>query len=224
MSKDVVVFDMDGTLLDTERIYQEYWLISAHELGYDMLTAEDMLEFRSLGKKRAKKLMWEKTGDEDSYVKIRKHRFELMDPFLEKNGIPLKPGVMEALKKLKEAGFSLAVATGTVADRSEAFLEGLGLSHFFEYIISTENVENGKPEPDVYLYVCDRLDVDPKITFAVEDSPNGIMSAANAGCRVVMIPDITPPEKELEEHIEYVADDLIEAAEYIIRSKLGEDD
>ena len=100
----------------------------------------------------------------------------------------------------------------------------MGLSHFFEYIISTENVENGKPEPDVYLYVCDCLDVDPKITFAVEDSPNGIMSAANAGCRVVMIPDITPPEKEMEEHIEYVADDLIEAAEYIIRSKLGEDD
>ena len=76
-------------------------------------------------------------------------------------------------------------------------------------------MENGKPAPDVYLYACEQLGVSPETAFAVEDAPNGVRSAVAAGCKAIMVPDLTEPDEELKELIVYRADDLLDAAEYI---------
>ena len=210
-----VIFDMDGTILDTERIYQKYWRIAAEELGYK-LKDEDYLGLRSLGHAFAPGRFLEMTGDNDAYIRIRSRRKELMEPHMDSINIPVKPYAAEALSRLREAGYRLAIATATNVELTEEYLGRAGLREYFDEIISAWMVETGKPAPDIYLYACEALGVRPKDTFAVEDAPNGVVSASTAGCRTIMIPDLTEPDYELSKYIEYRADDLMAAAEFII--------
>lgn len=208
---------MDGTLIDTEKIYQKYWNISAKELGYD-LTEKDMLLFRSLGHSFAVKLAEQLTGSAEAYDEIRNRRKELMDPVMKEIELPVKPTAVEALTLLKENGVRLGVATATRLDRTEEYLERAGLHEYFDELISARSVAQGKPAPDVYLYACSRMNVSPSDAFAIEDAPNGVKAADAAGCKVIMIPDITEPDEEDWKHIVKRADNLLEAAEYIIQA------
>lgn len=208
---------MDGTLIDTEKIYQKYWNISAKELGYD-LTEKDMLLFRSLGHSFAVKLAEQLTGSAEAYDEIRNRRKELMDPVMKEIELQVKPTAVEALTLLKENGVRLGVATATRLDRTEEYLERAGLREYFDELISARSVAQGKPAPDVYLYACSRMNVSPSDAFAIEDAPNGVKAADAAGCKVIMIPDITEPDEEDWKHIVKRADNLLEAAEYIIQA------
>ena len=208
---------MDGTLIDTEKIYQKYWNISTKELGYD-LTEKDMLLFRSLGHSFAVKLAEQLTGSAEAYDEIRNRRKELMDPVMKEIELPVKPTAVEALTLLKENGVRLGVATATRLDRTEEYLERAGLREYFDELISARSVAQGKPAPDVYLYACSRMNVSPSDAFAIEDAPNGVKAADAAGCKVIMIPDITEPDEEDWKHIVKRADNLLEAAEYIIQA------
>ena len=209
-----VLFDLDGTLINTEVIYQKYWKIAADSLGYN-LTAEDFLGFRSLGRTFAVPKMKELTGVDTAYDDIRNCRKKMMDPIMKDMDIPLKPGVHEALILLKDKGFRLGIATATRLDRTYDYLERAGLRDYFDKVISARNVEKGKPAPDVYLYACREMGVEPGDAFAVEDAPNGVRSAASAGCRVIMIPDLTEPDEELKKLLTFRADNLMAAAKYI---------
>lgn len=204
-----IIFDMDGTLLDTERYYRRYWKEAAHDCGYEM-TDEQALSMRSLGRPFAAERIQEFYGTVEAYQQIRNRRMELMNAKLEQDGIPLKPYADETLKELKRRGHRLVIATATDLQRTEFYLKETGLFSYFTQIVCATMVEQGKPAPDIYLYACQELGVEPRKAYAVEDSPNGVLSAYQAGCKVIMIPDQTRPEKELKRMLFRCVDSLKE--------------
>lgn len=190
-----VIFDMDGILIDTERWLNKYWCQAALEAGFAM-KPEHALAIRSLDGKLTEPYLQSIFGEEFDYQAIRNHRRELFNAHIEKYGVDKKPGVDEILDYLKEKGIKAAVATATEPVRAKEYLTAIGVYEKFDKVISAKTVKNGKPAPDVYLFACEELGEKPEDCFAVEDSPNGIMSAYRAGLRVVMVPDLTEPDEE----------------------------
>ena len=193
---DTIIFDLDGTLIDTEKYYRIFWPKALAVFGYTM-SDEQALTMRSLGRPFAEKHLKEMFGNEIDYYAVKDKRKELMEVCLDENGIELKPGVVDLLLWLKEHNFRTAIATATDLHRTTKYLEQLGIIEYFDEIISATMVKEGKPSPDVYLYACEQMNRKPEECFAVEDSPNGALSAYRAGCKVIYVPDQTKPDAEL---------------------------
>ncbi len=191
-----LLFDLDGTLIDTEKYYRRFWRESLRSFGYEM-TDEQALSMRSLGRPFAVDRLKEMYGEDLDYPKVRNKRIELMNACIEENGIDIKSGVVELLTYLRENDYKTAVVTATNIERTTKYLKETGLYDFFDDVISAVMVMQGKPAPDVYLYACEQLGVSPSDCIAVEDSPNGVTSAWSAGCNVIMVPDQTQPDEEL---------------------------
>ena len=206
---DAVIFDMDGTLTDTEKYYQQAWPEALAHFGYEV-TPERVLEFRSLGRPFAPQKFKEWFGEDFDYDMVRDYRRSLVRNLIEINGIPLKKGVVEILKWLIENGITTAIATANEYPRTKRYLDKLGLGGYFDKIICADMVKLGKPAPDIYIYACRELGIAPDRAFAVEDSPNGVRSAYDAGCKVIMVPDLTEPDDELMKLLYARVDDLWE--------------
>ena len=192
---NMILFDMDGTLFDTEKHYQWAWRKAIADAGYE-LDASEVLKLRSLGAPYNVAQFQEWFGEDVDYHAIRQERMNLMKNMLT-NEIPVKPQVPQTLEKLRQMGYSMAVVTATAQEQAVSNLKLAGLLPFFDHVISASMVKRGKPAPDVYLYACEVLGVQPENCYAVEDSPNGVMSAHAAGCRTIMIPDLSQPDAEL---------------------------
>ena len=193
-----VIFDLDGTILDTEKYFRKCWPAAFEHFGYSM-SDEQALSLRSLGRPFAPEYLRKMSGDPDfNYEAVRSYRSELMEETIAKNGLQLKPGAVEILEFLKEHQIVRAVATASPKDRSERYLKQAGILEYFDRIISATMVKEGKPSPDIYEFACRELGFAPEECIAVEDSPNGVLSASRAGCKVVMIPDQDDPAAEIE--------------------------
>ena len=191
------IFDLDGTLIDTEKIYRIIWPQAVKELGFEF-SDERFLSLRSLGRPFAPAKFKEWFGEEFDYDKARKIRKGLFDKYIEEHGIQLKPGAIELLTFLHENNIITAIATATDIERANEYLAMTGLSGYFDKVISATMVPEGKPSPHVYRYACEQLGFDPSECVAVEDAPNGIRSAYAAGLNVIMVPDLTEPDDELK--------------------------
>ena len=208
-----VIFDMDGTLIDTEKYYYTCWKYALECFGYHP-TREQLLAFRSLGRPFSSAYLKGTFGEELEYEKVRAKRQEMFNEFVEKEGIQLKPGAKEILGFLRERGIVTAVATSTNIARTEVYLKKLGLYDLFDRIISASMVERGKPAPDVYAYTCRELGLNPANCMAVEDSPNGVQSAYDAGCKVVMVPDQAPADEKTRKILYGYEDSLMNLKKY----------
>ena len=190
-----VLFDMDGLVLDTEKLYTRFWQEAAKAFGYPM-TKEQALGMRSLNRGAGLAKLQSYFGSSVNYDEIRNKRIELMDAFVEQEGVSLKPGIHELLAFLKEKGIKTSIATSSPMERTLLYLGSVGLQHSFDELVSGYMVEKGKPEPDIYLYAAEKLGVKPENCMVLEDSPAGILAAYRAGCLPVMIPDQDEPTEE----------------------------
>ena len=200
MEKPAFIFDLDGTLIDTEKLYRKYWPMALRDYGYE-LSDERALMLRSLGRPFAPAQFKEWYGDDFDYNLVRQRRKEYVEGHIEKYGIELRPGVKEILEYLRDKNITVAIATATDLERTTRYLEMTGISEFFTDIICATMVKCGKPAPDIYKYACEKLNKKPSECFAVEDAPNGVKSAYDAGLKVIFIPDQAPSDDSFKSMI-----------------------
>lgn len=192
-----VIFDLDGTLIDTEPYYVRFWPEAGRALGYPMTRAQG-LQLRSLGKPYNARFLKRLYGADFSYETLRSKRVELMGDLLETADIPLKAGARALLDFLHTQEVQIALATANAPGKADRLLQKFGLAGDFDRVISAKTVPRGKPAPDVYRYACEQLGLPPEACVAVEDSPNGVISAFGAGCKTVLVPDQSPAEDCLQ--------------------------
>ncbi len=209
-----VLFDMDGVVLDTEKLYARFWREAAAALGHNM-SYEQALGMRSLSSTAGQAQLEKYFGKGVSRAEFREKRIELMDAYIAQNGVDLKPGIRELLDYLDEKKIKRAITTSSPIERVERYLGPHGILKRFDCLCSGEQVKRGKPEPDIYLYGAESLGLRPEDCIAVEDSPAGILSAYRAGCGAVMVPDLDQPDSVTESMLYAKADSLVDIIELI---------
>ena len=202
-----VIFDMDGVILDSEKLYVRFWCEAGRFYGFPM-EEKHALSIRSMARSLASVKLRGIFGSSFDYDAVRSKRVELMDKYVEENGIELKDGAEDLLMYLKENGYRIALATATPPDRAEKYLKAHDLYKYFDVTVSASMVSLGKPAPDIYLLAAERLGLSAQSCLALEDSPNGIRSASSAGCVTVMVPDLDRPNDDILPLLHGVANGL----------------
>ena len=214
-----VVFDMDGILFDTQKIYMITWKEIGEMLGFENF---DVPANKCIGTNRTdQNLILSEYKKDFPFEEFYKLKDELFNKHLEE-GIPLMKGTREILEYLKSVGAKVAVASSSRVDMVKHHLDETGLTDYFDVIVGGDMVEHSKPSPDIYLKACEKLGVEPSQTYAVEDSYNGIRSAAAAGMKVIMIPDVQPPTPEYDAMISARFESLLEFRNNLILKQLME--
>ena len=169
------------------------------------------LNIRSLQYRFAEPYLKRVFGESFDYMAIRETRKQLFAEELQKNGIPVKQGVLPFLQFCKEQQIPTVVATATPKDRATRYLEEVGFLPYFTEIFGSNQVKTGKPFPDIYQAAAQSIGCAPSDCMAFEDAPNGVLSAFYAGCKVVMIPDLSQPDEMLQPFLYAVAPNLEQA-------------
>ena len=190
-----IIFDKDGTLHDTEKVYLQAWKAAAEEFNVPDIenTVRDCTgtTIPWIAEYWAKK--YPDIPFED-YLPSRQHYyFGILE-----QGVPVKEGAYEVLSYLKAQGYKVGMATSTPWDTVEDHLARTDMAKYFDTIVTGDMIEHGKPAPDIYLLAAQRLGVDPAECIGVEDSMSGVRSIHAAGMRPVMIPDMIQPTPEVE--------------------------
>ena len=191
-----VLFDLDGTLIDTEKLYQRFWVEAANRLGYPM-KHEHALAIRAMAAVYAEPLLRQLVCPEFDYHAVRELRREIMEAYIDEHGVEAKPGLLPLLEALKARGLRIGLATATPEPRARKYLRMVGAEAYFDAVTCASMVKKGKPAPDIYLLAAERTGVLPGEALAVEDAPSGVQSAHAAGIRTVLIPDRDEPDEQL---------------------------
>jgi HAD superfamily hydrolase (TIGR01509 family) len=191
-----VIFDMDGLLLDSERLARDAFLHACLEAGWQ----PDMAAYlRCIGSTAAatERILREAHGADFPYAQIVELWSARYHAHIRNDGVPLKPGAVALLDHLRDLSIPMALATSTRRPTTELKLVGAGLDSYFCHMICGEETPRGKPHPDPYLAAADVLHLAPAQCWALEDSENGVRAALSAGCVVFQIPDLVAPSAEM---------------------------
>lgn len=207
-----VLFDMDGLVVDTEKLYSRFWREACGFYGYRM-SYEQSLKMRGLGGQAGEAMLHSFFGEEADYLQLRSKRIELMGTFVDEHGVELKPGILELMDFLEEKGIPAAITSSSPVSRIRKFLAPYGLDTRFRALCSGRDVPRGKPAPDIYLAGAAALGLPAESCLALEDAPAGVESAFRAGCLTVMVPDLDPPGEKVKAMLYGQADCLSDVAQ-----------
>jgi len=191
-----VIFDMDGLMLDTERLAPEAWSNAALAMGVDFdMSLVPAMVGRNWADCNA--MIRERYGETFPCDDLMHAWHVAYDAIVERDGIALKPGLLELLAWLEQENVPKAVATSTRRARAVAKLELTGLMPRFAALVGGDEIARGKPEPDIFLLAAERLSQPPEQCLVLEDSEPGIRAALAAGMTPIMVPDLHPPSADL---------------------------
>ena len=202
-----VIFDMDGLMIDTERHYNRCLVRAANELGYPM-KKEHALKLRSLDGKYVEGVLKGILGEGYKHLEVMVLYQRYVKEHFENHNVEIKRGLMELLVYLHKNNYILAVATATEMCQACKMLEDIKVKAYFSHICSGSDLENNKPAPDIYLKVAEQMGIKTTECLALEDSPNGVKSAYSAGCRTIMVPDLSKPDQKTKSMLLAAVDSL----------------
>lgn len=209
-----IIFDMDGLMLDTENIALESWNKASKDFGYD-ISRELMIRAIGTTVLDTKKLLIDNMGSEFPFDEIREVRMKHTKEYMEVHGVPVKKGLIEFLEYCSSENISMAVATSTSRIYAKELLQKASIIKYFHAIVCGDEIEKGKPEPDIFLEASRCLDVRPEECIVMEDSEKGILAASRANMIPIWIPDIITDSTIAEENAKYICESLIEAKELL---------
>ncbi|MHA6299875.1 HAD family hydrolase [Devosia sp. CAU 1758] len=203
---EAAIFDMDGTLLDTEAVFRDIVFDVCTELGFEM-THDVHRSMVGSSHERTSQLLIEAYGvafpyslfDEKCRVIMRERSH---------GGVPVKAGAVEFITELRARGIPTAVATSSRHPHAEHHLNAAGLLDLFETVVTRDDVVNPKPHPEPYLLAAERLGVGPTRCLALEDSHSGVRAAHAAGMQTIMVPDLVGPNDDIHALGVFIMDSL----------------
>ncbi|GFI17743.1 MAG: HAD family phosphatase [Lachnospiraceae bacterium] len=209
-----IVFDMDGVLINTEALLLKIWKEVAKE--NDIKDIESTLKLCiGITNNETEAVFARIYGKDFPYQKYKAAASEMYCAQIQKDGLPVKPGVYELFGFLKENGWQIGLASSTREAVVRSEMESIGLLDYFHVVVCGDMVPRSKPNPDIYLKACELLNVSPGCCYAVEDSPNGIRAASEAGMKSIMVPDLIEPDLELQKLFYKKFASLLEVLEFL---------
>ncbi len=208
---DAALFDMDGLMFDTQRLWDKAWKQAGQACGVTMGEKQIApLRGRSMSDCR---IAFEKNvGPGEVFDRCQQLADRLVREWME-GDVPMKPGLVPLLEYLKRTGRSIAVVSSTEHRLVQALLERAGIRSFFSAVVCGDMVQHSKPAPDIYLLGAQKVAVPPAHCMVLEDSENGARAGIAAGCPTVIVPDIAPVAQQVKASAWAVADSLSDVIE-----------
>ena len=210
-----VIFDMDGLMFDTERVFFGAWDYAGEKMG---LGKAGYMLMRTLGMNTADgNQQWRNEfGDDVDIDALWAYTKEYMDDYYSRYAVTVKPGLYDLLTYLERRHYKLAVASSTRLEKVERHLRNANVRQYFSAVITGDMVEHSKPEPDIYLKAAAALGEAPEDCYALEDSRNGLIAAHKAGCKAIHVPDLWQPDDDVKQFILGPFDDLLAVRDWLI--------
>ena len=215
-----IIFDMDGLMFDTEKMWLEAFILAGKEIGYE-LTSELHNKIMGTNKESQTRILQEELGSDFPCEKFYYVHRNIMDEMIEKYGVSAKTGLIDLLNYLVDNNYTLAIAS---SNSEKVILNNLKLneidSNIFTVIVNGNMTTIGKPSPDIFLKTCELLRTNPKDVIVLEDSNNGIKAAYDAGCIPVLVPDINVITEDSKQMASVICKDLYEVLNMLKKQKL----
>lgn len=212
--KKAVIFDMDGLMIDSERVTYNEYVRKLHLLGHDDFTEEVYRGCLGKNKQGICQVFIDYYGDDFPMVEVWDDVHVWIDESLRKH-VPKKKGLDKLLHYLKENNYKTIVATSSGRSRVDEILKNAGITEYFDDSICGDEVSKGKPDPEIFLTACQKLGVEPDEAVVLEDSEAGILAAYRGNIDVLCVPDMKYPEKEYEEKVTKIIDSLEDVIDYL---------
>ena len=212
--KKAVIFDMDGLMIDSERVTYNEYVKKLAQLGHHDFTEELYRNCLGKNKQGICQVFIDHYGQDFPMDEVWDDVHVWIDESL-RQYVPKKKGLVELLEYLKANNYKTIVATSSGRARVDEILKNGNLTEYFDDSICGDEVTHGKPHPEIFLTACQKLDVKPEEALVLEDSEAGILAAYDGHIDVICVPDMKYPEPQFVEKVTKIVDSLDQVIDYL---------